>query len=626
MCGICGVSFQNKNVSESLVKAMCDKITHRGPDEAGYFAHENFGMGMRRLSIIDLSTGTQPIYNEDHSLSIVFNGEIYNFQSIRDELKQKGHKFYTNADTEVIIHSYEEFGEESPKQLNGMFAYSIFDSRQKKLFLVRDRIGIKPLYYYWDGQTFAYGSEIKTILEVPGIDRTIDVEALNRFLTFEYIPSPESIFKKIRKLPPGHWLVFANGNVIIQKYWEVPFTDEFLSEGEAKEELRSLMSDSVNLRLISDVPLGAFLSGGIDSSTIVGLMANHMNQPVKSFSIGFEDSSYNELDYARTVAKAFQTEHKEFIIQPDAVSMVEKLIYHLDEPFGDFSIFPTYLVSKMARDFVTVVLSGDGGDELFGGYDTYVADKMARTYRQIPGFIRKGLMEPFARVLPPTSQKKGLINKIKRFTEGAAYSDDLQHVRWMIFLSEADRAALFLPELAENFKDNATFQFMRDYFSQAATDDRLNQQSFVDVKTYLVDDILVKVDRMSMATSLETRVPFLDHRIVEFAFKVPGSLKIKNGETKYVLKETMRDLLPEKILTRGKQGFSIPIKNWIRNELKDMMLDILSPEKIRREGFFQVEYIDRLVKEHLKGKENHSHRLWALMMFEWWYDLYGRQS
>ena len=626
MCGICGVSFHNKNVPEALVKAMCDKITHRGPDEAGYFAHENFGMGMRRLSIIDLSTGTQPIYNEEHSLAIVFNGEIYNFQSIRDELKQKGHKFYTNADTEAIIHAYEEFGEESPKQLNGMFAYSIFDSLKKKLFLARDRIGIKPLYYYWDGQTFAYGSEIKTILEVPGIDRTVDVEALNRFLTFEYIPSPESIFKKIRKLPPGHWLVFENGNVIIQKYWDVPFTDEFHTEGEAKEELRSLLSDSVNLRLISDVPLGAFLSGGIDSSTIVGLMAEHMDQPVKSFSIGFEDSSYNELGYAGTVAKAFQTEHKEFIIQPDAVSMVEKLIYHLDEPFGDFSIFPTYLVSKMAREHVTVILSGDGGDELFGGYDTYVADKMAQTYRQIPGFIRKGLVEPFARALPPTSQKKGIINKIKRFTEGAAYPKDLQHVRWMIFLSEKDRAALFLPDHLENIRNGATYSLMRDYFSRAKTGDRLNQQSFVDVKTYLVDDILVKVDRMSMATSLEARVPFLDHRIVEFAFRVPGNLKIKNGETKYILKETMRDLLPEKILTRDKQGFSIPIKNWIRNELKEMMLDILSPEKIRREGFFQVEYINRLVEEHLKGKENHSHRLWALMMFEWWYDLYGRQS
>ncbi len=626
MCGICGVSFQHKTVPEPLVKAMSDKITHRGPDEAGYFVHENFGMGMRRLSIIDLSTGTQPIYNEDHSKAIVFNGEIYNFQALRDDLKAKGHRFYTNTDTEAIVHAYEEFGEKCPEKLNGMFAFSIYDRKAKRLFLARDRIGIKPLYYYWDGKTFAYGSEIKSILEVPEIDRSIDVQALNHFLTFEYISAPESIFRKIRKLPPGHWLRFENGNLTIQNYWEIPLTDDFCSEEEAKEELRGLMSDSVKLRLISDVPLGAFLSGGIDSSTIVGLMAEHMDQPVKSFSIGFEDSSYNELEYARTVAQAFQTQHKEFTIQPDAVSMVEKLIYHLDEPFGDFSIFPTYLVSKMAREHVTVILSGDGGDELFGGYDTYVADKMARSYRQIPAFIRKGLVEPFARALPPTSKKKGIINKVKRFTEGAAYPDDLQHVRWMIFLSDVDRAALFLPEQAEKFADGSTFAFMRDYFEQAKTPDRLNQQSFVDVKTYLVDDILVKVDRMSMATSLEARVPFLDHRVVEFAFKIPGSLKIKNGETKYILKETMRDLLPQKILTRDKQGFSIPIKNWIRHELKDMMVDILSPDKIRREGFFRVNYIQRLMDEHLKGKENHSHRLWALMMFEWWYDLYGRQK
>ncbi|HDL78800.1 MAG TPA: asparagine synthase (glutamine-hydrolyzing), partial [Bacteroidetes bacterium] len=489
MCGICGVSFRNEKVSEILIKTMCDKITHRGPDEAGYFAHGNFGMGMRRLSIIDLSTGSQPIFNENHSMAIVFNGEIYNFQSIREDLRLKGHKFYTNTDTEAIIHAYEEYGEKSPEKLNGMFAYSIFNKKRKSVFLARDRVGIKPLYYYWDGKTFAFGSEIKTILEVPGIDRTIDMEALNHFLTFEYISSPESIFKKIRKLPPGHWLLFENGQITTHQYWQIPFTEDFKTEDEAKEELRALLSDSVHLRLISDVPLGAFLSGGIDSSTIVGLMAERMNRPVKSFSIGFEDSSYNELEYARMVAAAFKTEHKEFVIRPDAVSMVEKLIYHLDEPFGDFSIFPTYLVSKMARDYVTVILSGDGGDELFGGYDTYLADKMARAYRQIPGFVRKGLVEPFARALPPTSKKKGLINKIKRFTEGAAYPDDLQHVRWMIFLSETDRAALFRPDHLENFRDGSTFGFMHRHFKNAKTEDRLNQQSFVDINTYLVDDI-----------------------------------------------------------------------------------------------------------------------------------------
>ena len=623
MCGICGTSFrsQDKNVSESLLTKMCETIVHRGPDDIGVFTDQNFGMGMRRLSIIDLNTGHQPQFNEDGSLAIVFNGEIYNYRELRQKLIANGHKFQTDSDNESIIHAYEESGFECLQKLNGMFGFSIYDCKEKQLFLARDRVGIKPLYYYMDDEVFAFGSEIKPILQIGGIDRTIDVEALNLFLTFEYIPSPYSIFKKIRKIPPGHFLVYRDHSVKIHKYWDVEFNQDakYLED----DELRDLIRDAVKLRLVSDVPLGAFLSGGIDSSTIVGLMAESMDRPVKTFSIGFEDQSYNELNYARTIAKKFETEHTEFIIQPDAVDLVEKLVYHLDEPLGDFSIFPTYLVSKMARDYVTVVLSGDGGDELFAGYDTYIADKIAGRFQILPKYLRNGVIKPIINLFPPQEQKKGMINKMRRFIEGIEYPEDLQHVRWMVFLSEMDRHQLFNADVSQSINGESTYEFIRSYFHQSSSSDRLNQQNFVDFKTYLVDNILVKVDRMSMATSLEARVPFLDHRVVESSFRIPGNLKLNGKNSKYILKRTMKDLLPKEILHRDKQGFSIPIKNWLRDELRQLMQDVLNPDKLKQQGIFDHTFVSKLVNEHLSGSENHSHRLWALMMFELWHDQFA---
>ncbi len=623
MCGICGISFksQEKLVSKSLLTRMCETIKHRGPDDTGVFAKQNFGIGMRRLSIIDLNTGQQPQFNEDGTLAIVFNGEIYNYRELRQDLMNRGHKFRTDSDTESILHAYEEFGFDCVQKLNGMFSFSIYDQKEKQLFIARDRVGIKPLYYYLDDEVFAFGSEIKPILQIEGIDRTIDIEAVNLFLTFEYIPSPYSIFKKIRKLPPGHFLIFRDHGIKTRKYWDVDFDSD---DGCLTDEgLQELIRDAVKLRLVSDVPLGAFLSGGIDSSTIVGLMAGAMDRPVKTFSIGFEDQSYNELNYARTVAQKFNTEHTEFIIQPDAVDLVEKLVYFLDEPLGDFSIFPTYLVSKMARDYVTVVLTGDGGDELFAGYDTYIADKIAARLGFLPGFLRTNVIKPVVNLFPPQEQKKGLINKMRRFFEGIEYPEDLQHVRWMVFLSEIDRHQLFNEDLAASMNGESTYQFIRNYFNQSSPLDRLNKQNFVDFKTYLVDNILVKVDRMSMATSLEARVPFLDHRVVESSFKIPGNLKLNGRNSKFVLKRTMKNLLPEQILHRDKQGFSIPIKNWIRNELRPLMLDVLHPDKLKKQGIFDQTFVSKLVNEHLRGSENHSHRLWALMMFELWHDQFA---
>jgi len=626
MCGICGImnSDFEKSVEQRLVKKMCDVIYHRGPDDDGAYVNGNVGIGMRRLSIIDLVTGKQPISNEDGSVWIVFNGEIYNHKDIRAELEARGHIFSTNTDTETIVHAYEEYGRDCVLKLNGMFAFAIWDSRKKEMFLARDRIGIKPLYYFFDKKKFVFGSELKSILQVHNIPKRIDLTALDNFLTFEYIPAPLSIFQDIKKLPAGHTLVLSNNNINIQQYWDMQVNTNGFDESSSKQNLVELLQDAVKIRLMSDVPLGAFLSGGIDSSAIVALMSQVMDQPVKTFSIGFEDQTYNELNYARMIAKKFNTEHHEFIIQPNAVELADNLLQFLDEPFGDFSIFPTYLVSKMAREYVTVVLSGDGGDELFAGYDTYIADQMGNVFSKFPGWFRNGFVSRVLDVIPPSPKKKGLINRAKRFVEGMRLPEDLHHTRWMIFLQQLERGLLFTDDMKSGMTEKDSYKFIRNYFNNVIpqTGDDINQQMYVDVKTYLVDNILVKVDRMSMATSLEARVPFLDHRFAEFAATVPGSAKLQGKNSKAILKQSMEKLLPKEILYRGKEGFSIPIKNWIKEDLKPMMMDILSPDKIKREGFFNVDFVEKLKKEHLDGVENHSHRLWALMIFGKWYDIY----
>ncbi|MDZ7334022.1 MAG: asparagine synthase (glutamine-hydrolyzing) [candidate division KSB1 bacterium] len=627
MCGICGMiwSDPNRSVDQMVIQKMCDVIVHRGPDEEGNYVTGNVGLGMRRLSIIDLDTGKQPISNEDDTLWIVFNGEIYNFQEIRDELEKRGHRFKTRSDTETILHAYEQYGEACVQLLNGMFAFAIWDSRDQSLFLARDRLGKKPLYYLHDKDRFIFGSEIKSILQAEDIPRRIDLEALDHFLTFEYIPAPLSIFQDIRKLPPAHTLKFKRGEIRVRSYWEMQLRSNGATPDQLKAQLRDLLQDAVRLRLVSDVPLGAFLSGGIDSSTIVALMAQVMKEPVKTFSIGFEDSTYNELHYARMIAEKFKTDHHEFIIKPDAVELSDTLLKFLDEPFGDFSIFPTYLVSKMARQYVTVVLSGDGGDELFAGYDTYIADKIARKYyQQLPNALRNGLLPKVLNWIPPSSKKKGLINRAKRFVEGMKVPEQLEHVRWMIFLQQAEKERLYASDIKSGLMGIDPYKFIKNYFANVSQNgtDAINRQMYVDVKTYLVDDILVKVDRMSMATSLEARAPFLDYRFVELAASIPGELKMQGKKTKVILKQAMEDLLPHEILYRGKEGFSIPIKNWLKKELKPLMMDTLAPEKLKREGFFNPDYVQKLIKEHLNGAENHSHRLWALIIFGRWYDLY----
>ncbi len=626
MCGICGIIEREpgRMASPAELQAMCDAIIHRGPDEEGRHLAGPAGLGMRRLAIIDLASGQQPIFNEDSTAAIVLNGEIYNHLDLRRELESRGHRFRTHADTEAILHAWEEWGEACPAHLNGMFAFAIWDEKRQRLFLARDRIGKKPLYYYHDERRLVFASEIKAILTLPGIPREIDPRALDAYLTFEYIPAPMSIFKGIRKLPQAHWLALDERGVRIQRYWRLQYQTVDRTEAEAAEAFRELLRDATRIRLMSEVPLGAFLSGGLDSSAVVAMMSQTSTTGVKTFSIGFDNATYNELPWARLVARHFGTEHYEEMLTPDAVGLTERIVQQLDEPLGDFSVFPTWMVSEMARRHVTVALSGDGGDELLGGYETYIAEQLARRYQRLPRWLRHGVIEPAVALLPPTEKKKGFFNKSRRFVEGCRLPADLQHVRWMIFLQEAEKALLYRPQLRELLAGRDPYGFIRLAFAESGAEAPLDQEEYVDIVTYLVDDIMVKVDRMSMAVSLETRAPFLDYRVVEFCASLPPPMRLNGQRSKYLLKQSFRGILPDEILNRRKEGFSIPIKRWMKEELRPMMLDFLSPAALDRSGCFEPAYVQRLIREHLEGTENHSHRLWALLMFQMWHARYMR--
>ena len=627
MCGISGIVFRDRDrgVNYDDLKRMCRTLIHRGPDDEGFFVKGNVGLGMRRLKVIDLATGHQPIANEDGSIWIIFNGEIYNYPELRRLLEQKGHIFTTRSDTETILHAYEEYGDACVTRLNGMFAFAIWDNAKEKLLLARDRLGVKPLYYFFDDRSLVFASELKAILQCREVPRTIDYEALDAFLTFEYIPAPLSIISGVNKLLPGHVLIFQNGQVSIQQYWNLHPNRLKGDEEDLCQALYELLKDSVRLRLISDVPLGAFLSGGIDSSSLVYLMSELTDRPVKTFSIGFDDPSYNELKYARTVAKHLATDHHELIIEPDIVNLAFDLVTHLDEPLADVSIFPTYLVSKLARQHVTAVLSGDGGDELFAGYDWYVANKIAAHYRRLPNAVTNRWIPWLADCIPLTSQKKGLINKFKRFVDGSILPESLQHFRWNSYLTQGMKETLYGEDLKRSLEHVETSERFIAHLNSCGENDPLWHNQFADIKTYLADDILTKVDRMTMANSLEARSPYLDYRVVEFAMSLPSEFRLNRFTTKYLLKRCMAAKLPDNILDRKKEGFSIPIKNWLRRELRPMMEEVLSTERLKRRGpLFNAAYIEKLKSDHLRGIANYSHQLWSLMVFEIWQDEYLR--
>lgn len=628
MCGICGFYQIEKQADAGTLKKMNDQIVHRGPDDEGFFQKGPVGLAARRLSIIDLTTGHQPLCSQSGNSWITYNGEVYNFPELRRELEQRGYTFRSQSDTEVVVDLYEEFGLEFVKKLRGMFAFAIFDQKNQRLILARDPIGKKPLYYCLkDNGNLVFASEIKSILQYPGVSRDVDPEALDFFLTLEYIPAPYSILAAVKKLPAGNLLVYENGNVVISEYWDVPAGEPSRGFAAAREEFLALLKDSVRMRMISDVPLGAFLSGGIDSSAVVATMAGLSPMPIKTFSIGFEEKSYSELPFSRLVAEKFKTDHREETLHADIHALVLQLAGILDEPLADFSNFPTFLVSRLAREKVTVALSGDGGDEIFGGYEHYLAQKLARFIDPAPLRPLRALAGRTMRWLPPSELKKGLVNRSKRFSEGFCNSPANRHFRWMLFLTRQQKKRLYSPAFQQE-------SFMRDlpqrepfsgFFKRSRQFSGINQDLYLDLKTYLTDDIMVKVDRMSMAASLETRAPLLDVKLVEFAFSLPPGWKVKGGTGKWFFKRAMAGILDPEILNRQKQGFSIPIKNWLKGELKELMLETLSEKKISDLGFFNPGYVQTLIREHLQNRENHSHRLWALIQFHLWHDHFGNK-
>ena len=618
MCGIAGIAAfpAAPDPTMAQIKAMCDTIAHRGPDDEGIDVRGGIAFGMRRLAIIDLRGGRQPIFNEDQTVRTVFNGEIYNFRELRTDLRKKGHIFSTDSDTEVLVHGYEEFGTGLPERLNGMFAFAIHDLRNNTLLLARDPIGIKPLFYAFNQHYLIWGSEIKAILASGLLDRELDMDALGELLSWEYIPGSGTLFKAIRKLEPGQLLHIDLAAPVCapKSYWDIPAPTESLdlNKKQWEEAVHAKLKACVRRQLVSDVPLGAFLSGGIDSSLVASAIPD-----AQTFSIGFNDPSYNELPYARKVASHLNLQHTCEIIEPTVFDLFDKLLYFMDDPIGDFSIFPTYLVSQLARRHVTVVLSGDGGDELFGGYETYKADTVGRFYRHVPAVLRQSLISPLVSTIRPRSEKKGIINKLKRFVEGMEQPEELSHARWRIFLSEALRNRVFTRDALAQMTRPAGAHIV-DLFHQAGKRTPLASSLYVDVKSYLCDNCLVKVDRMSMAVSLEARVPFLDKELVELAFMVPDSLKLARGETKRLLKTIAAGVIPPECVYRPKEGFSIPMKHWLGTQFRPLMEDLLDRRKLRSQGIFCPDMVQALIKEHLTGVANHSHLLWALMIFQAW--------
>jgi asparagine synthase (glutamine-hydrolysing) len=614
MCGIAGFidSQRGYEDAERLIDSMCRVIRHRGPDDQGVWVGDGAALGMRRLSIIDLSGGHQPVFNEDHTVLVVFNGEIYNYRELQDELRKRGHRFHTDSDTEVIVHAYEEYGDDCVKHLRGMFTFALWDRKRQRLLAARDRFGKKPFNYYWDGHRLLFGSEIKSILEAK-IPREINPIALDEYLMYRYVPAPNTLFKNVLKLPAAHILIYENGRVSTKRYWELPFTPTNKDdEATAIERIRVLLKEAVQVRLMSEVPLGAFLSGGIDSSLVVGLMSQLMPQPVKTFSIGFEEDDYSELTYARQIAKQFGTDHHEFIVRPDLISVLPELVWAYDEPFADASMLPTYYVSKLAREHVTVALTGDGGDEVFGGYKPYRREYMIS---RIPPFARHLL--GYGSILIPDGMrgKKRLHNLLDE--------PAVRCVQASTTFPENSRSSMYSSEYFVHVCDHNPLERQLREYRAVSHQDIVARMQYVDVRFYLADDILVKVDKASMFNSLETRAPLLDHYLAEYVSSLPSTMRTNKGVLKSLLKKVAADMLPAEILERPKTGFGLPIKHWFRGDLTNYAYDLLDSTRIRQRGIFNPHFITRLLKAHVSTKlVNNSEAIWALLCLELWFQIY----
>ncbi len=626
MCGICGVAGGDPSESQELVGRMCDAMVHRGPDDEGAVQLDGVTLGSRRLSIIDIAGGHQPIHNEDSTVWVIQNGEIYNHLELRKLLVSAGHKFSTQSDTEVLAHGYEEWGESMVERLNGMFAFAVLDRRRRRVLLARDRMGIKPLHYAVDGKRLVFASELKCLLCDPALRRDIDPVALDEYLALEFVPSPRSIVRGISKLPPAHTLEWWLGSGIhrLHRYWSPTLEEENGARGrtldEECEELRTVLRESVRKELISDVPLGVFLSGGIDSSAVTAMMSQ-LGTEVKSFSVGFADRSFDESRYARQVAQHLGTDHHELTLEPSMLlDLIPKLPTLLDEPLGDASIIPTYLLSAFTRRHVKVALGGDGGDELFAGYPTIQAHRLAGYYNRAPRLLRKGLIEPVVGRLPVSRANLSFDFRAKRFVSGAAHPVHERHRRWMGSFTAEERTALLSSDVRDRLAAGGHVKLSE--LDGAELRDPINQVLLMDMRLYLENDILVKLDRASMMASLEGRVPLLNNDFVEYATRLPLTMKLRGLRSKFLLKRALRGLLPDSILNRPKKGFGIPVADWFRGPLKEQMLSVLGPERIARKGFFDGAAVAALVGNHLAGRRDNRKQLWTLFVFELWHDGY----
>jgi len=642
MCGIAGWinlrQSDSNDGAEPVLHSMCERIVHRGPNSEGLWIDDTVALGMRRLSIIDLVTGDQPVFSCDKSVIVMMNGELYNYREVRAELEKNGHKFTTKSDTEILPHLYEEYGDGLLEHVNGMYAFSLWDARAKKLIIARDRFGEKPLYYGVFDNKLIWASELKAIIAHPSVKPELDLNALRHYVSFDYVPAPMSIFKGIHKLPAAHVLTLENGEVRTRRYWDISFVKPTVSDRRSRSEtaglteeagnLRDLLSDAVRMRLVSDVPLGILLSGGIDSSTIAAFATQHATERVKTFSIGFEEDSFDESKYARKVAKHLNTEHYEDKLSATtAGDLISEIGKWLDEPMSDGSLIPTVLLSQFVRKHVTVALGGDGGDELFAGYPMYYAHTVAAKYKSVPAFLRSGLIEPIINALPVSTNNMSFDYKAKRFVRAAKFDDVERHHSWFGSFSIDQHAQLFSKDVLSQ-TDADIYREVRELVGKSDAKNVIEQMQYADINYYLAEDILTKVDRAAMSVSLETRAPFLDPRVGQFAASIPVEYKLKGKSGKVILKEAMKDLLPHDILHRPKKGFGIPIAEWLKGRLNPLMHEMLDSKKLKEQGLFDAKYIERLISEHESGKASHHKELWTLLVFQLWVDgfLFRREN
>lgn len=625
MCGIIGfINFdQTHPADQTVARAMNAAILHRGPDEDGFYFKQHVALGMRRLSIIDLAGGQQPISNEDGTVWVVFNGEIYNFPALREHLLARGHRLKTHSDTETIVHLYEEYGDDLVQHLNGMFGFALWDERRQRLLLARDRMGEKPLYFTQTQTAFVFASELKALVEHPSVERRINLLALRKYLQYEFVPSPHTMLADVHKLLPAHRLIFERGQWRTERYWQLNYDSARLkiSEEDAAEEVRRRLREAVRMRLVSDVPLGVLLSGGIDSSSVAEMACEAAGERVKTFSIAFEEKSFDESSYARQVAEQLGTEHYEQrFTERQMLEIVPEIPRLLDEPLGDGSLIPTFLLSQFTRQHVTVALGGDGGDELFAGYPTYGAHRMARLYQRLPRFFRRGVIEPAVARLPVSTENLSFDFKAKRFVRGASHAAGMRHTIWMGSYDPLQQRELLRPEVLAACPDEIVFDEVLAYdrLNGDSKIDLIEQMMKLDATHYLSECVLFKVDRASMAASLETRAPFLDHTFVEFVLQLPVEMKLKGLTGKYILKKAMRGRLPDDVIDRPKKGFGMPVAKWVKGELRNLVHDTFAPDRLRRQGLINPEYVQKMLREHERGVADHRKLIWTLLMFELW--------